>query len=46
MRSKANITKPELYSLAFKAAKSGSETAMEMLVRLPDRNELVKGLAF
>jgi hypothetical protein len=43
---KANITKPELYKLPFEAAKNGSETAIEMLVRLPDRNELVKGWLF
>jgi hypothetical protein len=42
----ANHMQPELYSLAFEAARNGSETAMEMIVRLPDMNELVKGWLF
>jgi hypothetical protein len=34
----ANELQPKLYKLAVKAARGGSEIALEMLVNLPERN--------
>ncbi len=39
----SNDLQPKLYKLAIKAAKKGSDIALEILVRLPGKNSRFKG---